>query len=99
MKSGETFLTPNKETRVFLPEGASVIPHHDLIKNLTYQQIPELIEKQRIKFDEILPYLSNISDTIKSKKETHINITEKGFYTIVKNGNSQSTYINSKFRN
>jgi hypothetical protein len=33
---GQLTLTPDKPTMTFLPEGAEVIPHHELIKNAAY---------------------------------------------------------------
>ena len=99
LKSGETYLTPNKETRMFLPDGASVIPNHELMKNLSYKDLPASIRNEKQSFSDLIPFLSNISDTVKNKKETHLNITESGFYTIVKNGSSQTTYVNNKFKN
>ena len=98
LKSGETYLTPNKETKMFLPEGASVIPNHELMKNLSYKDLPASIRNEKQSFSDLIPFLSNISDTVKNKKETHLNITESGFYTIVKNGSSQTTYVNNKFK-
>jgi hypothetical protein len=107
--SGETFLTPGKPTITFLPAKAKVIPNHELtelaemtaFQNLSAAPVPissydfRRLEKE---VSGLYSGFSMLADTVRNKKEFHINITEKGMYKLVKNGHSFQEYLNSKVR-
>lgn len=80
-KDGKISFTPNKATKTFLPEGADVIPNHELIKNATLLKLSKeqnvtinkyqeaLIEK----FEEELTELKSIKQAILDKPVSTFN--------------------------
>lgn len=105
LKSGEMFLTPEKESNIFIPEGASIIPHKELIKNVSFENLPSYNNTFNLQLQSLAgevkglhKSLYHIADTVKNKQETYINITEKGLYKVLKNGNNITEYINAKYK-
>jgi hypothetical protein len=78
------YLTPNEKTLTFLPQGASVIPHQE-----TMQMVNEGVQ-----FDGLEKKIDSLIDAIVNKKETSFYITEKGIYTLSKQGNNRTTLLN-----
>lgn len=80
-KDGKITFTPNKATKTFLPEGADVIPNHELIKNAT---LLKLSKEQNVtinkyqealiqKFEEELTELKSIKQAILDKPVSTFN--------------------------
>ncbi len=107
--SGETFLTPGKPTITFLPAKAKVIPNHELtelaemtaFQNLSAAPVPvssydfRRLEKE---VSGLYSGFSMLADTVRNKKEFHVNITERGIWASTKRGFSVSEYINNNIR-
>jgi hypothetical protein len=104
--SGETYLTPGKPTVTFLPRGASVIPHHELMakpelffdRGISALPAPFNTGKLEQKVEDLYEGFLMLASAVKNKKEFHLNITEKGMYKVVQNGHSFQEYLNSKVR-
>ncbi|HEY5588420.1 MAG TPA: hypothetical protein VIK86_05625 [Candidatus Paceibacterota bacterium] len=106
LSSGERFLTPNKDTLVHLPKGASVIPNYELFKNSAFDNVPTFENSYNMdlqslgnKIDSLQGGFIMVSETVKHKKELHVNISAAGLEIMEKNGNSFSKYVNNKYRN
>lgn len=109
LPSGETYFTPDKPTITYLPEGASVIPNHDLFTEFGKIAIPDFnssisqysdYELQQIRFEisGLHAGFDMLANVVKNKKEFHVNITEKGIQTIAKHGQSWTEYLNKNVR-
>lgn len=107
--SGETFITPDKPTITFLPARARVIPNKDLVGLAEYTAIQPLssapgpvtsYDFRRLEKEVAGLYsgFSMLADTVRNKKEFHLNITEKGLWKIIRNGNSFQEYLNRNVR-
>lgn len=107
--SGETYLTPDKPTITFLPARAKVIPNQELTElaeltanqTLTAAPAPLSIYDFRRLEKEIAGLYSGFSmlaDTVRNKKEFHLNITERGMWKVVQSGNSFQEYLNRSVR-
>jgi len=101
---GTMALTPPKPTVTFLPAGASVTPHQDLMNNpglFMDRKVTSMPDKgfdTRSLENKIDSGFNRLSETVKNKQEHHWNITEKGFSHMVRNGQAWSSYINKKHR-
>lgn len=104
--SGETFLTPGKPTITFLPKGASVIPHHELVNRpelyfdheISSSPVPFDTGKLEHRVEELYEGFLVLASAIKNKKEFHLNITERGIWASTHRGSSISEYINNYIR-
>ena len=95
------FLTPNRSTLTFLPEGASVIPHAETMERLSNPGLRQMedvgttdIRLLRKEVTGLYKGFTMLADVVKNKKEFNLNITEKGMYLAVKNGESWVKYVN-----
>jgi len=86
LKSGETFLSPDRATMLDLPEGTSVIPHEqtkEIIKSgITDDRINELIAETR---------LTRKAIAARPLRQTLIN--QHGFKEMTRRGNSQTEWV------
>lgn len=107
--SGETFLTPDKPTITFLPARARVIPNKDLVglAEMTAQHPISPSPAPLSSYDfrrlekEVAGLYSGFSmlaDTVRNKKEFHLNITERGMWKVIQNENSFQEYLNRSVR-
>jgi len=94
------FLTPNRSTLTFLSEGASVIPHAETMERLSNPGLRQMenISAMDIRLlnevNSLHKGFTMLADVVKNKKEFNLNITEKGMYLAVKNGESWVKYVN-----
>ena len=102
-KSGKMSLTPATSTLTYLPEGASVISHEELLNatgqaaNLMpkYQNNTAHLQEE----NEILKAgFLMLRKTIEDKQEVHLDINERGFATRIKHGQVWEDYINNHVR-
>lgn len=106
LETGEKFLTPNRETLVHLPSGASVIPNYELYKNTAFEGVPTFENSYNIEMQLMVNELAAVksgiyfvAETVKNKRELHLNITKSGFETLAKDGNSWTKFVNNRYRN
>lgn len=108
-KGGDVSFTPDRSTLAYLPEGASVIPHRDLIEmagRASMTDIPRWPGSDSSGFadlkNEMMMNRAGImmlNETIKNKKEAHITMDKHGIRTAMADGHNWIEYINNKFRN
>lgn len=109
LRSGESYLTPNKPTLTFLPEGASVTPHKDIVTDpepytrMTMTPIPSYASSDDIrslKAEVIGLYqgFEMLAEVVKGKREWHLNITEKGIQKIAQDGARRQKYLDDNVR-
>lgn len=107
--SGQTYLTPDKPTITFLPARARVIPNKDLVglAEMTAQHPLSPSPAPLSSYDfrrlekEVAGLYSGFSmlaDTVRNKKEFHLNITERGMWKVIQNENSFQEYLNRSVR-
>lgn len=107
--SGETYLTPDKPTITFLPARARVIPNKDLVElaEMTAQHPLSPSPAPLSSYDfrrlekEVAGLYSGFSmlaNTVRNKKEFHLNITERGMWKVIQNENSFQEYLNRSVR-
>lgn len=108
-KENKMFLTPDRDTITFLPEGAKVIPHDKMMKmsgNMTASKLPmwsssitstdmQLLRKE---VKSLQNGFKMVAKVINSKPEYHSNLTAKGLEKYVKRGNSVTKYIEKSIK-
>ncbi len=105
-KSGEISLTPSSTTTTFLPEGASVIPHHELLEMAgratsfmpTYSNQTYAMSELRDEIRGLHAGFRMLNNTVKNKRENYLNITERGLQKIYKDGETWTEYINTRVK-
>jgi hypothetical protein len=73
LKSGEMFLTPDKETKMLIPEGADIIPHNqvdaELARMLSFKQISSGYQSNDTKdLNELKKEMRNMTNAVKGIK-------------------------------
>ena len=88
----------------YLPEGSSVIPHHDLVemagKASTYP-LPRYTSTDtgiRQEINGLHAGFRMLASEIRNKKEAHINIDRHGFSVMQKTGENYVKWVNNKVR-
>lgn len=106
LRSGKTFLTPDKPTVVYLPEHAEVIPHHELLKAAGEASLPvfPLIDSSGTKelerkIEGLHEGFRMLADVIKNKTETHIVLDKNGFTRYLQSQNRVTKWIEDNFKN
>lgn len=106
LRSGKTFLTPDKPTVVYLPEHAEVIPHHELLKAAGEASLPvfPLIDNSSTnelekKIEGLHEGFRMLADVIKNKTETHIVLDKNGFTRYLQSQNRVTKWIEDNFKN
>ena len=91
----------------YLPEGSSVIPHHELVdmagRSATTRGLPDWTATDtnlslRNEVNGLHRGFAMLAREIRDKKETHINITEKGIWAATSRGNVYEEWINQHIR-
>lgn len=109
LPGGDSFLTPDKPTLAFLPEGASVIPHHELFEDVQRFGFPDLshapgwagdaaIRDLRADIQGLHKDFEMLADVVKNKKETHIVIDKKGFSRYVTSLGNTTRWIEDNIK-
>jgi len=107
-KSGDVTLTPDRPSLAFLPEGASVIPHDELVAmagRATMTDVPRWSSGDsgfaELKNEMMLNRvgIANLTKVVKDKKEAHITMDKRGIRTAMADGANWIEYINNKFSN
>jgi SLT domain-containing protein len=105
---GQEYYTPSSSTLAFLPEGAKVIPHHELIEQARLAAFnhsdysDSLMDYQlfstNTRIDQTNEKLDNLSEVIKNKKELYLSIDKRGWHTAMKDGNYWTEYVSNNIR-
>lgn len=104
-KSGEMYFPSGPVA--YLPQGSSVIPHHELVdmagKSATMRGVPDWSPADhssglRQEINGLHAGFRMLAREIRDKKETHINITEKGIWAAQQRGAVWEEWINNNVR-
>ncbi len=100
LHKGKLTLTPDKPSFAYLPQGADVIPHDELMRVMHDKPSLSFAEnvKNNIELEKVVNALSGVKNAILNKKESHLHFDKNGFRTWVQNGNSWTEYINNYIR-
>jgi len=91
----------------YLPEGSAVIPHHELVdmagRSATTRGLPDWTATDtnlslRNEVNGLHRGFAMLAREIRDKKETHINITEKGIWAATSRGNVYEEWVNQHIR-
>lgn len=106
-KEGQLSLTPGRSTLAFLPEGASVIPHGELLEmagRATMTEIPRFGAGDSSGFADLKNEMmlnragiAQLTEVVKNKREAHISMNKRGIQTALHDGANRIEYINNKF--
>lgn len=99
-KDGVT-MTPATSTLAYLPQGAHVIPNHELQDMVgrssmfmpTYSNSTLRDENETLRAGFFM-----LKNAIENKKEFHLDINERGFAVAVRNGETWHRYVNNHIR-
>lgn len=84
LKNGQMFLTPEKESKIYVPKGAEIIPHDELVKMMSYKQIISGNQSNNsIDFSELKAEFRQLNTTIKSKQEFNPNLMSAGKFLLM----------------
>jgi len=107
-RSGGSYLTPDRASLAYLPEGSSVIPHKDLVSmygRSSMTDVPRWAGSDGVglmelsgKLDITNMQLLALQNVVKNKKEAHISIDKRGIQTAFKNGAVYEEWMNNKIR-
>lgn len=92
-KEGEMFLTPDRATKMVLPKGASVLTNAETEKYIQTNGI------DNAKMDVLISEQKKTRQMLTNKKQSNLNITQKGWEYSIERGNSRIKYIDRYFRN
>lgn len=102
--SGKTYITPSVPTLTYLPEGADVLTHSQLLNNIGLMSMPRLPEKAPNKpgmedlRKDIHSGFAMLAHVVEGKTEHHVNITERGIWHATKNGEAYQKWLNDNIR-
>jgi hypothetical protein len=91
LPGGQTFLTPDKATKMVLPKGAQIFTHNETQEMLNGGATVE-------KWDEMIKEQKATRKALSNKIEHNTQITSDGMKYIVKKSNQSITYIDKYFR-
>lgn len=97
--SGEVGLTPDTATVMRLPVGTEITPHDETVRQLAADAIDNV--GGRLPDDNswmLYHKLDSLENTIKNKKEVHMNWTRKGLERAIKNGESRTYFMNEFYK-
>jgi len=104
-KEGKVFLTPERESLAFIPSGASIIPHHELIDMAGRASMTKLHSWDGNRYTDMDRLIDQnrqmeraIVSTIKNKRELHLNIDKHGFRVAAHQGAVWENYVNDRIR-
>lgn len=102
-KDGSMVLTPPTTTTTFLPEGSSVIPHDELLSmtGRASSFMPVYSSSTASMRDDIEVLKGGfmmLNNTIRNKREVHLNFDKRGFAASVRNGQSWEEWVNNNVR-
>jgi hypothetical protein len=93
---GSLHVTPNKPTVTFLPEGADVIPNHELLKQAAYVKLQGVNNITPDKYGAAL--LAAFEDNTAEVRELKNIMASKDYSLKVKTLQGYNDYIKSKLR-
>lgn len=92
-KEGQMILTPDRATKMVLPKGASVLTNSETEKYIQTNGI------DNAKMDVLINEQKKTRQMLANKKQSNLNITQKGWEYSIERGNSRIKYIDKYFRN
>ncbi|HNY01825.1 MAG TPA: hypothetical protein PKG48_04520 [Bacteroidales bacterium] len=108
-KDGNAYLTPDQPTFTYLPEGATVIPNHELydaagVAALT-TRLPAYESSYSISLEELRGDVRGLyagfimlAGVVRDKRENHLNITAAGMSKLSRHGADWERYLNDEIR-
>ena len=104
-KEGKMFLTPEQETLAYIPQGATIIPHHELVDMVGKSSITGLPRWEGENFTDMGLLIAqnermerSIVSAVKNKRELHLNIDQHGFRVAASYGAVWEHYLNERIR-
>ena len=100
---GKFSLLPERESLAYIPEGASVIPHHELMDMAGQaslggvQMWPAILNKKQDN-TELVTEIRDLKHAVKNKREVHLNIDKNGFRVAANSGAVWEKYLNDHIR-
>lgn len=102
--NGKMYLTPAQESLMYIPEGASVIPHRELIDMAGHATMSgrygsqPVIDMNFMRLEEKTDMTNLFLKQIRDKKSVSINITEKGIQKVSHDRLVFEEYLNHNIR-
>lgn len=99
--SGKMSLTPGVPTLDYLKAGTQIIPHDETMKMLALSGMGSDFKIQRKKKNEwtdVSRKLDVLNNTIRNKKEMHINFSRKGAEAMMRNAETRQWFLNEFYR-
>jgi hypothetical protein len=98
--TGEASLSPSKPTIMDLPKGAMVMPHDKTMQvlataGLERQHSHTVIENNNT---VLAAHLREINNSIKNKREMHLNLTRKGIEMMFKHAETRNYFLGGMYR-
>ena len=100
---GKEYLLPEKESLAYIPAGASVIPHNELMNAAGVSTMTPLPKYNYagilgLSREEAIMLNRELVKTIKNKRETHITFDRHGFSAAAHEGANWEYYLNNRIR-
>lgn len=96
---GRLSLTPGQATLMNLPAHTSIIPHDQTMKALAYAGVKTSeIGRGVNSTSDLSRKLTELNNTIKNKRETHISITRSGAQMMYKNAQTYNYFLNEVYK-
>ncbi len=108
-KEGNAYLTPDQPTFAYLPEGATVVPNHELydaagVAALT-AKLPAYESSYSMSLDELRGDVRGLhagflmlAGVVRDKRENYLNITAAGMSKLSRHGAEWERYLNEEIR-
>lgn len=103
LHKGKLSLLPERESIAYIPAGASVIPHNELMDmagraSLGGVQMWPAISGSKQDNSELVGEIRDLKDAVKNKKEVHLNFDKHGFSAAAHSGAVWEKYLNDHIR-
>ena len=98
-REGDMYL-PNGNI-AYLPEGSSVIPHHELVdlsgRAATMRGVPRWEQNSTgVDVTALVNEMRRVGYVIKNKRENYISLTERGIQRLTRDGNTWTEWVNDR---
>jgi hypothetical protein len=97
---GKYSLTPSSASLMNLSPGSKVFTHDETLRmlaadSLNNNRIGTIKAFEGYNFERLEKRFASLEETIKKKKETHINVTRRGLETMMKNGDTRTWFLDN----
>ena len=99
--SGQLYKTPNHAVMTYLGKGDRVYTHSEsmeidkIISPLSVRNIDTTARRENM---QLVGKIDTLTEVIKNKRETHINISRSGVTALIRNGHSLTKHLNDNVR-